>query len=42
MKTDEIGFGHITDSPKTAVNLIIRGMHPSVRKCLKPIAAKKR
>ena len=35
---DEIGFGYVTDSPKEAVELIIRGIHPSVRKCLKPMA----
>ena len=34
---DEIGFGHVTDSPKEAVDLIIRGLHPSVRACLKPL-----
>ena len=34
---DEIGFGHITDSPKEAVEMIIRGLHPSVRNGLKPI-----
>jgi uncharacterized protein (TIGR00730 family) len=33
---DEIGFGHVTDSPKEAVELIVRGLHPSVRACLKP------
>jgi uncharacterized protein (TIGR00730 family) len=37
---DEIGFGHVTDSPKEAVDLIIRGIHPSVRKCLQPLGAK--
>ena len=37
---DEIGFGHVTDSAKEAVDLIIRGIHPSVRKCLQPLAAK--
>ena len=35
---DEIGFGYITDSPKEAVDLIVRGLHPSVRDCLKPMA----
>ncbi|MCI0745059.1 MAG: TIGR00730 family Rossman fold protein [Verrucomicrobia subdivision 3 bacterium] len=34
---DEIGFGHVTDSPQEAVQLIIRGLHPSVRACLKPL-----
>jgi predicted Rossmann-fold nucleotide-binding protein len=38
---DEIGFGHVTDSPKEAVDLIIRGVHSSVRACLKPLACKK-
>ena len=33
---EELGFGHITDSPKEAVDLIIGGLHPSVRACLKP------
>jgi predicted Rossmann-fold nucleotide-binding protein len=33
---DEIGFGYVTDSPKEAVDLIIRGIHPSVRNCLQP------
>ena len=32
----EIEFGHVTDSPKKAVDLIVRGLHPSVRGCLKP------
>jgi len=34
---DEIGFGYVTDSPKEAVDLIIRGLHPAVRKRLKPL-----
>jgi uncharacterized protein (TIGR00730 family) len=34
---DEIGFGYVTDSPKEAVDLIVRGLHPTVRNCLKPI-----
>jgi len=34
---DEIGFGYVTDSPKEAVDLIIRGLHPTVRKHLKPL-----
>ena len=37
---DEIGFGYVTDSPKEAVDLIIRGIHPSVRKCLKPLTTR--
>jgi hypothetical protein len=39
---DEIGFGYVTDSPKEAVELIVRGIHPSVRECLQPRAARKR
>ena len=35
---DEIGFGYITDSPKDAVDLIVRGLPPSVRSCLKPLS----
>lgn len=34
---NEIGFGYITDSPKQAVDMILRGIHPSVRACLKPL-----
>jgi len=30
----EIGFGYVTDSPKTAVELILRGLPPAVRKRL--------
>jgi len=33
---DEIGFGRVTDSPAEAVDLILRGLPESVRKCLKP------
>ena len=36
-RREEIGFGHITDSPKEAVEMIVRGMHPAVRKCLTPL-----
>ena len=32
---DEIGFGHVTDSPKEAVDLIVRSLPPAVRKRLK-------
>ena len=39
---DEIGFGHVTDSPREAVELIVRGLHPSVRACLKPVTKKAR
>ncbi len=35
---EEIGFGHVTDSPKEAVERIISGLHPSVRACLKPLS----
>jgi predicted Rossmann-fold nucleotide-binding protein len=37
---NEIGFGYVTDSPREAVDLIVRGIHPSVRKCLKPLPGK--
>jgi len=33
---DEIGFGRITDSPKEAVELIVRSLPPSVKAQLKP------
>ena len=33
---DEIGFGRVTDSPKEAVDLIVRSLPAGVRKCLKP------
>src|SRR5262245_6656326 len=36
---DEIGFGYITDSPKEAVDRIVRGLHPAVRDCLKPLGS---
>ena len=35
---DEIGFGYVTDSPKEAVDLIVRSLPGSTRKCLKPIS----
>ena len=35
---DEIEFGYVTDSPKEAVDMIVRGIHPNVRACLKPAA----
>jgi len=35
---DEIGFGRITDSPREAVSLVLRGLPPAVRKQLKPSA----
>jgi hypothetical protein len=31
-----IGFGRITDSPAEAVDLIVRGVPPSLRTLLKP------
>ena len=33
---DEIGFGYVTDSPKEAVDLIVRGLPAAVRSQLKP------
>jgi len=33
---DEIGFGYVTDSPKEAVDLVLRSVPPTVRKRLKP------
>jgi uncharacterized protein (TIGR00730 family) len=33
---DEIGFGRVTDSPRDAVDLIVRGLPPALRKRLKP------
>jgi predicted Rossmann-fold nucleotide-binding protein len=35
---DEIKFGHVTDSPKEAVQIILRSLPPAVRKRLKPPA----
>jgi len=37
---DEIGFGYVTDSPKEAVDLIVRSLPPGVRRCLKRIPGK--
>jgi uncharacterized protein (TIGR00730 family) len=34
-KKDEIKFGHVTDSPKEAVQIILRSLPPAVRKQLK-------
>jgi uncharacterized protein (TIGR00730 family) len=34
---DEIGFGYVTDSPKAAVDLVLRSLPAPVRKCLQPI-----
>ena len=33
---DEMGFGHITDFPKDAVDLIVRGLPPALRARPKP------
>jgi uncharacterized protein (TIGR00730 family) len=33
---EEIGFGRVTDSPKEAVDLIVRSLPPAVRRCLAP------
>ncbi len=35
---DEIGFGYVTDSPREAVDLIVRSLPPPVRARLKPLA----
>ncbi len=34
---EEIGFGYVTDSPKEAVDLVVRSLPPAVLKCLKPV-----
>jgi hypothetical protein len=34
---EEIGFGYVTDSPKAAVDLVLRSLPPAVRKRLKPV-----
>ena len=34
---DEIGFGRITDSPREAVELILRSLPPAVKRSLKPL-----
>jgi uncharacterized protein (TIGR00730 family) len=33
----EIGFGYVTDSPREAVDLIVRSLPAHVRSCLKPL-----
>jgi uncharacterized protein (TIGR00730 family) len=33
---DELGFAHMTDCPREAVDLVVRGLHPAVRARLKP------
>jgi len=35
---DELGFAHVTDSPKEAVEFVLNGLHPNVRARLKPQA----
>jgi len=35
---DEIGFGYVTDSPKEAVDLVVRSLPATVRKQLKPLS----
>jgi hypothetical protein len=35
---DEIGFGYVTDSPREAVELIVRGLPAAVRQRLKPVS----
>lgn len=34
---DEIGFGYVTDSPKAAVDLVLRSLPLAVKKCLRPL-----
>jgi uncharacterized protein (TIGR00730 family) len=36
---DELGFGHVTDSPREAVDRIVRALPPSVRERLRPVPA---
>jgi predicted Rossmann-fold nucleotide-binding protein len=36
---DELGFGHVTDSPRDAVDRIVRAQPPSVRARLSPSLA---
>jgi hypothetical protein len=33
---EEIGFGYVTDSPREAVDLVVRSLPPPVRRQLKP------
>jgi len=35
---DEVGFGRITDSPREAVELILRSFPPASRSKLKPLS----
>jgi hypothetical protein len=34
---DELGFGHVTDSPREAVDRIVRALPPTVRERLAPV-----
>jgi hypothetical protein len=34
---DELKFGHVTDSPREAVQIILRSLPPAVRRALKPL-----
>jgi uncharacterized protein (TIGR00730 family) len=36
---DELGFGHVTDSPRQAVDRIVRALAPAVRERLAPVSA---
>jgi uncharacterized protein (TIGR00730 family) len=36
---DELGFGHVTDSPRDAVDRIVRALPPTVHERLRPLAA---
>jgi hypothetical protein len=38
---DELGFGHVTDSPRGAVGRIVRALPPAVRGRLTPVARAK-
>jgi uncharacterized protein (TIGR00730 family) len=35
---DEIGFGYVTDSPREAVDLVLRSLPPDVRRRLAPVS----
>jgi predicted Rossmann-fold nucleotide-binding protein len=35
---EELGFGHITDNPEEAVDLIVRSLPPAVKAQLKPVS----
>ena len=34
---DELGFGHVTDSPREAVDRVVRALPPAVRDRLAPV-----